>query len=128
MYKPYANTNDFYNLYEDYEIEDTELEQALRTASRHVDSLTYNRIAGRGFSNLSPFQQEVIKEAVCEQAKFEYENQDELESILSGYSINGVSMTIQTGWNIYTDKGVAMKKETYSLLEQAGLCSRLLRR
>lgn len=127
MYKPYATMNDFYNLYEDYEIEDGELEQALRIASRHIDSLTYNRIVGRGFSNLTSFQQEVIKEVVCEQAKFEYENKDELESILSGYSINGVSMTIQAGWNICTDKGIAMKRETYSLLEQTGLCCRIIR-
>ena len=27
-------------------------------ASRHIDSLTYNRIVGQGFSNLTPFQQD----------------------------------------------------------------------
>jgi hypothetical protein len=127
MYEPYAGINDYHALYKDTGISDEELEATLRAASRHIDSLTYNRIIGRGFSNLSMFQQEVIREVVCQQAKFEYENRDELDCILSGYSINGVSMTIQAGWNIFTDKGVAMKRDTYSLLEQTGLCCRSLR-
>ena len=127
MYKPYATMNDFYNLYEDYEIEDGELEQALRIASRHIDSLTYNRIAGRGFSNLTPFQQDTIREAVCQQADFEYENADEISTILSSYSLNGASVQFGQSWNIYTDKGVAMKRDTYALLSQTGLCCRLAR-
>ena len=101
--------------------------KALLQASRHIDSLTYNRIVSRGFSNLTEFQQEIIKEVVCKQAEFEYENADMIESVLSGYSINGVSVQFGASWNVFADKGVAMRKDVYSMLCQTGLCCRLAR-
>ncbi|MFR2692664.1 MAG: hypothetical protein ACLTBV_18680 [Enterocloster bolteae] len=68
----------------------------LKQASRHVDSLTYNRIVGRGFSNLTAFQQETIQEVVCQQADFEYENtRTRSARSCHGYSINGVSVTVR---------------------------------
>lgn len=103
------------------------LEKALRLASRHIDSLTYNRIVGQGFYNLTSFQRDVIKETVCQQAEFEYENADEINTILSSYSINGVSMQFGSSWNVFMKKGIAMKKDTYALLCQSGLCSQLMR-
>lgn len=95
--------------------------------ARHIDSLTYNRIAGRGFSNLTSFQQELIRDVVCQQADFETENADEISTILQGYSINGVSMQFGNSWNVFTDKGVAMKRDVYAMLCQTGLCCRLAR-
>ena len=103
------------------------LKSALHQASRHIDSLTYNRIVGRGFSNLTRFQQDIIQDVVCQQADFETENADEINSILSSYSINGVSAQFGSSWNIFTDKGVAMKRDLYALLCQTGLCCRLAR-
>lgn len=82
---------------------------------------------GRGFSELTPFQQNIIREVVCLQADFEYENADEIGSILSGYSINGVSAQFGSSWNVYTDKGVAIRSDVYALLSQTGLCCRLMR-
>ena len=105
----------------------SELDKALKQASRHIDSLTYNRIVGREFSNLTAFQQETIQEVVCQQADFEYENADEINTILSSYSLNGASVQFDSSWNIYTDKGVAMKRDVYALLSQTGLCCRLAR-
>ncbi len=61
------------------------------------------------------------------QAEFEYENADELETILSSYTINGVSAQFGSSWNVYMDNGVAMKRDVYALLCQTGLCCRLLR-
>ena len=99
----------------------------LRQASRHIDSLTYNRIVAAGFENLTEFQQEIIKEVCCRQAQFEVENEDALSSVLSSYSINGVSMQFGSSWNVFTEHGVAMRRDVYSLLQQTGLCCRLLR-
>ena len=96
-------------------------------ASRHIDSLTYNRIVGQGFSNLTPFQQDLIREVVCQQADFETENADEINTVLQSYSINGVSMQFGNSWNVFTDKGVAMKRDVYAMLCQTGLCCRLAR-
>lgn len=100
---------------------------ALRQASRHIDSLTYNRIVGQGFSELTAFQQDVVREVVCLQADFEYENADEINTILQGYSINGVSAQFGNSWNVFTASGVAMKRDVYALLCQTGLCCRLAR-
>ena len=103
------------------------LKSALHQASRHIDSLTYNRIVGRGFDNLTDFQKEVIREVICLQADFECENADEINTVLSSYSINGVSASFGSSWNVFMDKGVAMKRDIYALLCQTGLCCQLAR-
>lgn len=126
-YIPYVTPEYYRVTYKGSIIPEEEQEKALRQASRHIDSLTYNRIVGRGFSSLTEFQQEVIQETVCLQADFEYENADEINTILSNYSINGVSAQFGSSWNVFTDKGVAMKRDVYALLSQTGLCSRLAR-
>ena len=127
MYNPYVTTSYCLDSYKGDVIPEEQLEKALRQASRHVDSLTYNRIVGRGFSLLTDFQQEIIREVVCQQADFEYENADEINSILSSYSINGVSASFGSSWNIFMDKGVVMKRDVYTMLCQTGLCCRLAR-
>lgn len=126
-YESYATPEYYRNAYLGSIIPESEQAAALRQASRHIDSLTYNRIVGRGFSNLAAFQQDVILEVVCQQADFEHENADEINTILSSYSLNGASVQFGSSWNVYTDKGVAMKRDTYALLSQTGLCCRLAR-
>lgn len=126
-YEPYASPGYYQGKYEGTLIEDDNLKKALVQASRHIDSLTYNRIVGRGFSNLTRFQQDIIQDVVCQQADFETENADEINSVLSSYSINGVSAQFGSSWNVFTDKGVAMKRDLYALLCQTGLCCRLAR-
>lgn len=126
-YEPYATPEYYRDIYKGSTVPADGLERALKQASRHIDSLTYNRIVGRGFSNLTDFQQEVIREVACQQADFETENADEINTILQGYSINGVSAQFGQSWNVYTDKGVAMKRDVYTLLSQTGLCCRLAR-
>ena len=90
----------------------------LRQASRHIDSLTYNRIRKYGFDNLTEFQKEIVCEVVCRQADFEYENQDLISSVLSSYSINGVSMSIGSSWNIHIERWSCNSKE---------ICTRFIR-
>ena len=126
-YKAYVTPEYYLDQYEGGIVPEEELAKALKQASRHIDSLTYNRIVGRGFSSLTDFQQEVIREVVCMQTDFEYENADEINSVLSSYSINGVSAQFGSSWNVFTDKGVAMKRDVYTLLSQTGLCCRLAR-
>lgn len=38
------------------------------------------------------------------QADFEYENADEINTILSSYSINGVSAQFGSSWNVFMEK------------------------
>lgn len=124
-YQPYVTPEYYRNTYKGSVIPEDELEKKLKAASRHIDSLTYNRIVGRGFSNLTQFQQETVQEVICQQAEFEYENADEIETILKSYSINGVSAQFGSSWNVFTSKGIAMKRDVYALLCQTGLCCRL---
>ena len=126
-YIPYVTPDYYKEIYKGSTVPEDELEKVLRQASRHIDSLTYNRIVGRGFSNLNEFQQEIIQEVICLQADFEHENADEINTILSSYSINGVSAQFGSSWNVFMDKGVAMKRDVYAQLSQTGLCCRLAR-
>ena len=127
MYKPYASSTYYLEAYEGSEIKDECLEKCLKQASRHIDSLTFNRIVKRGFENLSEFQKEVVQEVCCAQAEFEYENQDVFDSILKGYSVNGVSMEFGESWNVTIHGGIPMRKDLYEMLAQTGLCTRILR-
>lgn len=126
-YIPYATEVYYESGYGGSLIPGDGLRRLLIQASRHIDTLTYNRIVGRGFDNLTEFQKNVIQEVVCRQAEFEYENADEINSVLSSYSINGVSAQFGSSWNVFTDRGIAMKRDDYALLCQTGLCCGLLR-
>ena len=106
-------------------IPEEELQDAIYDASRHIDSLTFNRIIGKGYANLTEFQQEILERVCLKQMDFEYENSDVLQSIISSYSINGVSMGFDAkGWNVFVQNGVAMRRDVYDLLKQTGLCCR----
>ncbi len=124
--EPYADGEDFEELFPDEAVVPDEA--AFRTASRHVDSLTYNRIAALGgFEALTDFQKEVVREVVCRQALFESESVDALSSVLSSYSIGGVSMGFAgESWNVHVENGVAMQRDVYALLRQTGLCVRVI--
>lgn len=126
-YESYTTPEYYTDTYGGTLILENDIARALQIASRHIDSLTYNRIVGRGFSSLTQFQRDIIQDVVCQQADFETENADEINSILSSYSINGVSAQFGSSWNVFTDKGVAMKRDLYALLCQTGLCCRLAR-
>ena len=126
-YEPYVDVAYYKDTYNGNVVPEDKMNKILRQVSRHIDSLTYNRIVAVGFSNLTEFQQEIIREVICQQADFEYENADEINTILSGYSINGVSAQFGQSWNVFMDKGVAMKRDVYALLSQTGLCCRLAR-
>lgn len=120
-YTPYASMEDYGTLFPD---DESMTGNQLIQASRHVDSLTFNRIVAMGFDNLTDFQKEIIIEVVCRQARFEAENAGLIDSVLASYSINGVSMTFGNSWNIEVQDGIAMHKELYALLRQTGLCCR----
>lgn len=123
----YADKTYYQNTYQGVIISEDEIKKKLKEASGHIDTLTYNRIVGRGFENLTKFQQEIIREVVCKLADFEFENADVLKTILSSYSINGVSMNFGANWNVEVQNGVAIPKDDYCLLSQTGLTCRNLR-
>lgn len=123
MYQPYVTATEYTQLgYDDVPAE--ELEKFLLEASRNVDTLTFNRIVAIGLDRLTEFQQSIIKEVVCKQAGFLYENADAIASILDSYSINLVSMKFGSGFNVDVAEGVPIQRTVYSILKQTGLCWR----
>lgn len=126
-YEPYADEEYYRNAFKGNAIPENMIDKYLRQASRHIDTLTYNRIVGRGISSLTSFQQDIVREVCCMQAEFEYQNKDIFDMILQGYSINGVSMQFGESWNVAIHKGVPMRRDIYEQLCQTGLCCRLAR-
>lgn len=126
-YVPYADASYYTEVFKGTALTGDDIDKYLKQASRHIDSLTYNRIVGRGFNKLTEFQQEVIREVCCNQAEFEFQNRDIFDMILQGYSINGVSMNFGDSWNVKVEKGIPIRRDAYGYLTQTGLCCRLAR-
>lgn len=114
----YADYNYYKNEYSGTFLNESTAISMLKKASHKVDSLTFNRIIGRGFDNLTEFQQGIIKEVTCNIADFDYNTF--LSNGLTSYSINGVSMNFDKS-SIITINGIEIEKDTYSLLSQTGL-------
>lgn len=118
----YADQEYYTETYGGTMIGEEALTRQLNKASRQIDTLTFCRICGAGFDNLTPFQQEQIRYVTCLLADFLYENEDELESLLSSYGINGVSMTFSNGINVTKVQGVIIRTDIYAELAKTGLC------
>lgn len=123
----YVDKGYYLNNYKGKTIPENEIEERLIEASLHIDTLTYNRIVKKGFDKLTKFQQNIIKRVVCKLADFDYENEDLIKTVLTSYSINGVSMGFGQSWNVQIQNGIAISKDDYCLLSQTGLTCRNLR-
>ena len=105
-----------------------DVEKALMQASRHIDTLTFNRIVDIGFENLTEYQQGIVKECACLMADWETENADYINNMLTSYSLNGASMSF-TGSSAGAAlvDGIVVSRDIYSHLQKCGLTSRVLR-
>ena len=123
----YADVDYYKNTYKGT-LEDADIEKALKKASMHIDTLTYNRIVSIGFENLTEYQQGIIKECVCLMAEWEHENAEYIDSLLSSYSLNGASMSFTgNSASAVVTNGVAVSRAIYSHLQKCGLCIRTIR-
>ena len=96
----------------------------LEEASDQVDRLTYGRIRARGFNNLTEYQQDMVKKAVCYQVDFINSYGDYLSTPLSGYSIGDVSLSFSQ--ENQGAGGIMADKKTLNYLSQTGLTVRRL--
>lgn len=122
----YADKEYYENVYGGTLIDEEQIEKQLTTAGRQIDTLTYCRIRGTGFENLTEFQKDQIRYVNCLLADFIYENKDELESMLSSYGINGVSMTFSNGINVTKVQNIIIRTDIYAELVKTGLCCRMI--
>ena len=124
-YAAYAGAEDYEALFPDEEAPD---DDGFETASRHIDVLTYGRIAALGGPDaLTALQRDLIREAVCRQTKFERENASAFSAAFASYTINGVSMKAGYAAGVTVRGGVAAPGEVTSLLDMTGLTDRTLR-
>lgn len=125
--EPYVTQEYYTETYRGTLIPQEELPHYLYEAGANIDTLTFNRIRQMGgIGALTEFQQDVVRHVCCRQAEFLCENRDYIDMVLSGYSINGVSMSFGSSWNVRTENGVAISRSNYEHLQQTGLCCRLL--
>lgn len=125
MYEAYAAREDYYAAFPDQKecMSVEALDAALLAASRRIDSMTFNRIYAKGFVNLTPFQQERVTAAVCEQVEFDRVYGDMLSTPLASYGINGVSMAFG-GPGLAEVNGIKTSSKVYQILKQTGLTYR----
>ena len=109
-------------------LDDADAEKALNKASRHIDAITFNRIVGIGFDNLTDYQQGIIKECECMMADWETESADYIDNMLTSYSLNGASMSFTgSSAGAALADGIVVSRDIYSHLQKCGLTSRVLR-
>ncbi|MBR2048283.1 MAG: hypothetical protein IJ960_06760 [Oscillospiraceae bacterium] len=121
----YATVADYFRYVPGAKPDDPGLASHLERASDDVDALCYGRIRKVGFDNLTDFQKEKVKKAVCHHAAFLATYGDLVDSPLSSYGINGVSMSFAAD-RVVTQGGVTTTNAAMTQLRQSGLASRLI--
>ena len=94
----------------------------LEKATDQINSLTYNRIVGIGFDNLTEFQQDKVKKAVCLHADFIEQYGAYIDMPLSGFSAGSVSVN----FNAQKINGITTTQEVLNYLSSTGLTCRRL--
>ena len=124
----YVNEEYYSNKFNGNKIPDEEIEKYLKLAQEKIDSITYNRIIAVGFNNLTEFQKEKIKEAICYQAEYIYTNgyNSEDNRDITSYSVLDISVSVD---NSNSNKTIAQKNNmsemAYDYIHKTGLDSKL---
>lgn len=124
----YVNEEYYSNEFNGNKLPEEEIEKYLKLAQEKIDSITYNRIVAVGFDNLTEFQKEKIKEAVCYQAEYIYTNgyNSEDNRDIASYSVLDISVSID---NSNSNKTIAQKNNmsemAYDYIHKTGLDCKL---
>ena len=112
-------------------IPEKEIEENLKLAQNKIDRITFNRIVGIGFDNLTEFQKEKVRESICYQADYIFENgyNSEDNSDISSYSVLDISVNVQTKDNNSKTQAELenMSELAYDAIVQTGLTQRTWR-
>lgn len=97
---------------------------ALKEASIQVNKACYGRIEGIGFVNLTVYQQDLIKRAVCTQVDFVTIYGEFIDSPMSGFSAGSISMSFKD--TAKSVGGALISNKALGYLDSTGLTSRRL--
>ena len=101
-------------------LEESNFKNKLERSSDQIDSLTFNRIRAKGFNNLTEFQQDRVKKAVCIHAEFMEQYGDYISMPLNGFSAGSISIS----FNTQSSNGITTTQEVLNYLNQTGLTCR----
>ena len=124
----YVNEKYYSDEFKGVKLPNDEIEKYLKLAQEKIDSITFNRIVAIGFDNLTEFQKEKIKEAICYQAEYIYENgyNNENNRDISSYSVLDISVSKD---NSSSNKTIAQKENlseiAYNYIHKTGLDGKL---
>ena len=124
----YVNEKYYSDEFSGVKLPDDKIEKYLKLAQEKIDSITFNRIVAIGFDNLTEFQKEKIKEAICYQAEYIIENgyNNENNRDRSSYSVLDISVSKD---NSDSNKTLAernnMSEMAYDYINKTGLDSKL---
>ena len=125
----YADVNYYKNTYNGTIITgDGVIESKLKEAQEKIDSITFNRIVGIGFDNLTEFQKEKVQDAVCIQADYIFQHgyNDENDADISSYSVLDISVNVDRNNKNTEAEKTHMSERAYDLIKQTGLSCRML--
>lgn len=117
---PYITKED-YEKYWDLQADNNSFQKNLILAKEKIDCVTHNRIVAIGFENLTDFQKEKIKLAMCHQIAFIEENGTETDNV-SGYSVLDISVNVDKTTQTKAQK-LHMSSFALDQLQKTGLCT-----
>lgn len=124
----YVNKKYYSDEFMGVKLSNDEIEKYLKLAQEKIDSITFNRIVAIGFDNLTEFQKEKIKEAICYQAEYIFENgyNNENNRDISSYSVLDISVSKDnSGSNKTLAERNNMSEIAYDYISKTGLDSKL---
>lgn len=101
-----------------------EIDEYLELSQEKIDSITHNRIVSIGFDNLTEFQKEKVKKAICIQADYikEHGFNDEEDNDISSYSVLDISVNVKDSSSKETKASkMHMSERAYNLIHKTGL-------
>lgn len=118
----YVDSTYYKETFEGNILAEDSINQKLERSSDQIDTLTYNRIVGIGFNNLTEFQKDKIKKAVCIHSEFIEQYGEYINMPLSGFSAGSTSVS----FNAKKVNGITTTQEVLNYLKQTGLTCRRL--
>lgn len=113
-------THDEYSTVTESSLAIEEYEILYESAYIDIDGLTFNRITGHGFHNLTTFQQRLVKFCIIGQCQFIANYGSIVDLPITGYSAGSTSVQFN-GSVVYRENGIATTKKIVNALKQTGL-------
>lgn len=106
-----------------------EPEKYLVLAQEKIDSITFNRIVHIGFDNLTEFQKDKVRKAICYEAEHIYTNgyNNEDSNDIASYNVLDISINVREKVTKTQAEQVDMCEIAYDLIKKTGLANRSFR-